>query len=588
MANNKLQLIMSFNRAISGGLPKTVNGTVSKYTVGKTASTISPSVVEAVEGWWHMKNETDPGEIPGGVGTLSGASVAELLTPDGKVHMIVKGSDGKLQGAICDSFTGTLAAYSLGTKADYDATAVVLALMPDLMADDEFKTAYELYEQNMVDGDQPIIAMAMMSDNAYRRLLDPSGPAGINVNLASVNLSRLKKQQVESGMFKPDTVLVGSTANFGGDPSVNSAAKILVETDDFAGKYMFRERDLTADEVKLVPTLPSWYVVSQSAITVCQHAAAALQGFRMRNFLMRGPAGTGKTEDAKACAAGVALPYISETCNPATEIFDIIGQVVPDTGDACEAPGGKLSFSWDDLLFAPEMVYENVTGQAGENKSIELFAAALAKQIGSAAKAAVSGTKFKYVESGLVKALKYGWVCEIREPSVITNQGVLVGLNSILEQDGEIVMPVTGERFIRHPDAVVVMTTNSDYEGCRAMNQSVVDRMDLVLDVIEPSKAVMVQRAMSRTGEEDDDLVTEMVDIVTSVKEKLRDLGDNSGEAGMRSLISWILSTRITKNAYRSALLTVFAKATTDAETREMLVSQTLDISTFATMAKSA
>lgn len=586
---NKLQLLMSFNRSVPGGLPRTVSGTVSQYTTGgKTSSTISPSVVEAVEAWWHMKNETDPGEIPGGVGTLPGATVAELRTPDGKIHLVVKGNDGKLQGAISDSFTGTLAPYSLGTKEDFDATAIILALMPELMDNDEFSTAYKQYEENVMNGDLPVEALAMMSDNAYRRLLDPGLIASVTVNLASVNLTRLKKQQLESGMFKPDTVLAGSTENFGGSSDTGEAAKVLVETNDFVGKYKFRSRDLTEAEEKLVPTLPDWYVVSKNAITICQHAAATLEGFLMRNFLMRGPAGTGKTEDARACAAGVSLPYISETCNPATEIFDMIGQVVPETGDMSDVPNGKLSFSWDDLLFAPEMVYENVTGQTGTEKNVELFATALAKQMGATAKPAVTGAKFRYVESGLVKALKYGWVCEIREPSVITNQGVLVGLNSILEQNGEIVMPVTGERFTRHEDAIVIMTTNSDYEGCRNMNQSVVDRMDLVLDVMEPSKAVMIQRAMSRTGETDDDLVTEMVDIVSAVKEKLRDLGDNSGEAGMRSLISWILSTRVTKNPYQSALLTVFAKATTDAGTREMLISQTLDISTFASMAKSA
>ena len=119
------------------------------------------------------------------------------------------------------------------------------------------------------------------------------------------------------------------------------------------------------------------------------------------------------------------------------------------------------------------------------------------------------------------------------------------------------------------------------------MNQSLIDRMDLVLDVAEPAKSVMVRRAMARTGESDEMMVEEMAEIIINVKERLKELGDTTGEAGMRSLIAWILSTKITKDPYKSALLTVFAKATTDYDTREMLKAETLDISTFASMKRS-
>lgn len=49
--------------------------------------------------------------------------------------------------------------------------------------------------------------------------------------------------------------------------------------------------------------------------------------------------------------------------------------------------------------------------------------------------------------------------------------GVLVGLNSLLEQEGSITLP-TGEVIDRHPDTVIVITTNIDYEGCRGMNRA--------------------------------------------------------------------------------------------------------------------
>ena len=63
---------------------------------------------------------------------------------------------------------------------------------------------------------------------------------------------------------------------------------------------------------------------------------------------------------------------------------------------------------------------------------------------------------YTYVETDFIKALKNGYVAEIQEPSTILQPGVLVGLNSLLEQEGTITLP-TGEVIRRHPDAVVVM-----------------------------------------------------------------------------------------------------------------------------------
>lgn len=42
----------------------------------------------------------------------------------------------------------------------------------------------------------------------------------------------------------------------------------------------------------------------------------------------------------------------------------------------------------------------------------------------------------------------------------------------------------------RHPDAVVVVTTNVSYEGCRGVNQSVLDRMNLTQDIELPEPEI--------------------------------------------------------------------------------------------------
>lgn len=187
-----------------------------------------------------------------------------------------------------------------------------------------------------------------------------------------------------------------------------------------------------------------------------------------------------------------------------------------------------------------------------------------------------SGQTYTYQETDFIRALKYGYLVEIQEPTTIMQPGVLVGLNSLLEQNGTITLP-TGEVIRRHPDTVVVITTNISYEGCRGMNQSVLDRMNLAQDIELPSPEVMVQRAMSITGCEDDYLVSRMVQVVNTMDKFCRDNGISDGNCGMRSLIDWIMSTEVTNDPYASALYTVISKATSDSTDRQALVAGALD-----------
>ena len=187
-----------------------------------------------------------------------------------------------------------------------------------------------------------------------------------------------------------------------------------------------------------------------------------------------------------------------------------------------------------------------------------------------------SGQTYTYVETDFIKALKNGYVIEVQEPSTIMQPGVLVGLNSLLEQEGSVTLP-TGEIIQRHPDAVVVVTTNVSYEGCRNMNQSVVDRMSLVKDIELPSPEVMVQRAMAVTGATDEYQVSQMVRVVNDMADYCRKNSITDGACGMRSLIDWVISTEISGDPYTSAMYTVVSKATADEEDREALISTVLE-----------
>ena len=294
------------------------------------------------------------------------------------------------------------------------------------------------------------------------------------------------------------------------------------------------------------------------------------------------------------------------TCSAGTEIFDFVGMIFPETdsvstGDAeldrereaLKAMGG-INYAnvaalmhlpdLDDMDYDPAGVYKALTGIDNDDASAQdcmsIVLDKVTEKVQQLSKRAEnhqsSGQSYTYVETDFIKALKNGYVIEIQEPSTIMQPGVLVGLNSMLEQSGSITLP-TGEIINRHPDAVVVVTTNISYEGCRGLNQSVIDRMSLVRDVELPAPEIMVQRAMSVTGCADDYLVSQMVQVVNDMSDYMRKNSITDGSCGMRSLIDWIISTEITGDPYASALYTIISKATADEDDRQALINTVLE-----------
>ena len=422
-------------------------------------------------------------------------------------------------------------------------------------------------------------------------------------------MTRVSQAHIDSGTFTPQVVVEGEFTIFAkiGGSTVISKATTIVEHKDFAGKYEFSKRTFSMVEQMLIPKLPSYYIIPQEVVDICKHAQATTgKPTQMRNFLLRGPAGTGKTMGAKAIAAGLNLPYVKYTCSAGTEIFDFIGQIFPDTDggstgnpvlDAEKAQikaMGGINYEnvktlmnlpdLDDMDYDPAGTYKLLTGIEKEDAtSQECMAVVMQKVTEKICELSRSdetksekGQTFRYEETDFMKALKHGYVLEIQEPTTIVQPGVLVGLNSLLEQEGSITLP-TGEIIKRHPDAVVVVTTNVSYEGCRGMNQSVIDRMSLVRDVELPEPEVMVQRAMSVTGETDELMVSDMVRVVNDMADYCRKNSITDGSVGMRSLIDWIVSFQVTGDVYSSALQTIVSKASAEEDDREALISAVLE-----------
>lgn len=604
--------IFNFGRSLPSPFDTIVNKKIkvsSKYGDG-TTSTLCGTVIKAVHAVCHCMD----GSGEGAVGIIDHRTAAEYKSSAGAdaYHLVVYDSNtGSLMASVYDSNMETFENYTLNSSGR-DGAAVMMALFPTLMQDDEFKENFEAYQDELNAGyphmDKATDYMALMCDNAYRRIKDDSCVAHIKVNVDKAgNLMRVSQTHLDSGSFTPTTVLAGEFKIFAqtGPAQIYSVTE-TIDHADFEGQYVLNKRTFTPQETMLIPKLPEWYIIPKEVVNICKHAKATTgKSMQMRNFLLRGPAGTGKTMGAKAIAAGLGLPYMKYTCSANTEIFDFVGMIFPDSEDSTGSAQldteretlmqmGGINYAnvsklmklpdLDDMDYDPAGVYMALTGvenaAATSQDCMSIVLDRVTEKVRELSKTVKdknsSGQTYRYVETDFVKALKHGYVIEIQEPSTIVQPGVLVGLNSLLEQSGSITLP-TGEVIQRHPDAVVVVTTNTSYEGCRGMNQSVLDRMSLVRDVELPSPEVMAQRAMSVTGATDEYEVSKMVQVVNDLAEYCRKNSITDGSYGMRSLIDWIISSEITGDVYESALYTIISKATADELDREALISTVLE-----------
>ena len=579
----------------------------------KTESTLCGSVIKAVHAMCRCMNGTGEGAV-GQIDTNK--SVAEYKSsvgPDAYHLVVFDAASGSALASVYDKNTELIEQY-VAHPSQRDGAAIFFALMPFLMSDAEFDETFQEYYDQFIAG-YPDMAkatesMAILCDNAYRRIKDDTCPAHINITVdKSGNLMRVSQGQLDSGSFVPTSVTAGEFTIFAKTgPAVIKKTGVVVEHTDFVGKYPLTPgRTLSALEQSLIPKLPEWYIIPPEVVDICKHAQKTTgRPMQMRNFLLRGPAGTGKTMGAKAIAAGLGLPYMKYTCSANTEIFDFTGMIFPETDAVSTGSSeldrereilksmGGISYAnvaklmrlpdLDDMDYDPAGVYQALTGvenlAATVQDCMSVVLEKVTEKVQALSKRAEnrqsSGQNYAYVETDFVKALKHGYLVEVQEPSTIIQPGGRVSLNSLLEQEGSITLP-TGEIIRRHPDTVVIVTTNVSYEGCRSMNQSVVDRMSLVKDINLPEPEVMVQRAMAVTGCADEYLVSQMVQVVNDMADYCRKNSITDGACGMRSLIDWVISAEISGDPYLSAKYTVISKATADEEDREALITTILD-----------
>jgi len=222
-------------------------------------------------------------------------------------------------------------------------------------------------------------------------------------------------------------------------------------------------------------------------------------------------------------------------------------------------------------MLDPATAYEKLTGTYDETVTEDIVYQTLVDHIFEEMHQKYTETsksqRFRYVDTPLVEAIRNGYLVEIQEPTVIANPGVLVGLNSLLDRCNSVFLP-NGEVIKRHSDTVIVVTTNNDYAGCRPMNQSVISRMNLVIDMDEPDEDTMIERVLAITGCSDKKSVRTMAQIVRSIAQYCQDNLITDGCCGIRELIAWVQSFMVCGDLMEAAHYTILSSVTADTESR--------------------
>jgi len=556
----------------------------------KKESTLHATTLQAILTYMELDIASSSGtSTKGAIGTQGSEKIiAEYPSRTGDNHVIVFNKpSGKFIAGVFTSAADAPQSYRV-LSSSHTGAALFFTLIPEAMTDSEFaseyKTLLECKEDSYSDMKKAADAAFMLCDNLYRRIENAAslGLAGIKIDIpVSGNIATLTPVALDKNVYSPTNVLLGTFEKL--KPGMASTAPVeSVDHKDFSGKYAFSSRIFSAIEKRLIPTLEKWYVIPDEIVQVCKHAQMTTESNQpMRNFMLRGEAGTGKTEGAKAIAAGLGLPYVHLTCSANTEITDLLGQILPVMDKDFTAMATPVSLpSFDDIRIDPPTAYSRLTGEYDEEVTEGEVYDKLLEVIAQIAKAEAAGTGdkkqgFRYVDTTLVDAIRYGYCLELQEPSIIANPGVLVGLNSLLDRCNSILLP-TGERIERHPDTVIIVTTNNDYNGCKPMNQSVLSRMNLVIDVEEPDLPTLVERVSGLTGCKDKSALTKMAETVKAIAQKCRESMITDGCCGVRELIAWVQSYMISGNMMDSAKFTVLSAVSGDAENRAEIQSECL------------
>lgn len=375
----------------------------------------------------------------------------------------------------------------------------------------------------------------------------------INLGVSTLNSQKLKPSKVFYGKFQV----------FSTNDKRENTNDILFSKDELLTKFKISNRSFSEEEQKMFFRIPDWYVPSKNVISIASKIKKSWnrpKHLHKVNVLMEGPAGTGKTMDAKVLSRLLGIPYTKVTCFADMDSSDVIGSILPVADEEKE----KKKFpEEDEILLDPVSCYEDLTGIINENISAEEVLDELHSQIKKyySSDEEKNTPEYRYYASEIVRAFENGYLCEIQEPTCVADAAVLLILNSALETDGVINLP---QRTVkRHPEFICVMTTNRSYNGCRPLNQALRDRFNITKSVPLPDRSEIVQRLQKSTGCENDTLLNNTATLLNDLNVFLEDSGINAS-VSLRSAVDFVADVEDGFEISESLREDILYKITTD------------------------
>ncbi|MDO4336464.1 MAG: hypothetical protein Q4C91_00045 [Eubacteriales bacterium] len=428
---------------------------------------------------------------------------------------------------------------------------------------DTFQKLNEEIKDGFPDPERATDLAYLCCDNLYRRISNCAalGAAGIPLDgnsIASGNVPLILTSQLDTGTYNPTRTVYGKFQVL--ECKKQGLGKTIAELKE---QYN-RKFELTEPEKLLVPKLPENYHVSAEA----QEILEAVIHSPMRVFLSAGEAGTGKTTNAKIIAQLLGLPYYAFTCSEGTDEVDLVSSMVPNTGEK-EAKVQMPMPTYRDIIMDPASALAQVCGSYdNEINEEEAFRKILTMFYQNGFEQGKDDKKFVLVESCIVTGCRRPSLVEIQEPSVITKPGTMVKLNGLLDE-GAVITLTSGEIVKRHPETVILITTNMGYKGCRGFNESVLSRMRMV-HYLDPLDAEgMVARAKTRVEFKDEAMLKKMADTVCEIQKYCKTEMVSGGVCGYREFEDWVWAYTVQKDVLKAAKRTIVAKAAPEEEERE-------------------
>ena len=562
----------------SSKLGETVGGAASSYSDDRSGSQISAVLAKALTIYAKLSEGmkvTDEARCAGvaAIESDDGCVVAECPSYEPGIDetdiCLFNPSRGTLKTAHVIRIAGETE-FEKHAADRNDNTAVLLALMPTLLSDREFHDFYEDVRPLILDTEKAALSpedyrkdMAVLTSNVVSRFENGTLPLGRELNgLRTLTVSQLQKLECErmhvTGLIAGSISVITSAAEEAG-------SDIRIPASEFNGKYRFLP-GTDPDAAVMDET----YKVTREAADICRFASVTTGTNKpFRTFMLLGPSGSGKSETAKAIAAGLGMKFVSYCCHNNTDIYDLLGQFAPNTG-SCEAHkesiAGILSDfpTFEDMEFDREATYLRLTGEElGERltDTAELFSLAVSRlKDALESESRDPESRFSFIRSDVAEGLSSKTVVEIGEVANIANPAVMTALNNLIEF-GYIKLP-NGETIKRDPDSVLVFTSNVGYAANRPIDQSILSRCDLVDFVETPGEDELIERAMVRTGCRDRNLVESCASKMKLVSDYLKANGIEDGVCGFRELCNMIVLRMTGVTSERWLQLTLVNKAT--------------------------